>query len=60
MEQSKTFKKVLCPKCGKHLMGQDGKGVLVYCRRCKTEHYIPLTELGKKERREKKKFEFKS
>lgn len=60
MEQSKTLRKVVCPKCGKHLLGSDGEGIMVYCRRCKKEHYIPLAELKKYERRERKCFENKS
>jgi len=43
-----TFVKVLCPCCGKHLFSKSEKGVLVYCKRCKKQHFIPLEKIKQK------------
>ena len=46
---SKIFKKVFCPKCNKHLLGisKDGKTLIVYCKRCKKEHVLLISDIVK-------------
>lgn len=45
----KIFKKVFCLKCKKHLFGisKDGKALIVYCKRCKKEHVLLISDIIK-------------